>query len=209
MRRSAEALKALEKEGIHGYPADLLRDETLTGLPSPDVIIITLAPHERSPEAYRQTYLESISNLLKAFVARPPGKILYVSSTSVMGAGDGSWVDERTPVRPDNVYGEILFEAEKQVGAHGCPALHAKLPRAVVFRLGGIYGPGRNRMKAIRQGALKVRRADHYLNLIHLEDIVGGIILLLEKGVPGEVYLGVDDAPTPRREMEHNGFQKK
>jgi len=43
-------------------------------------------------------------------------------------------------------------------------------------------------------------RPDDYINLIHLDDIVTGVILLLEKGKTGEVYLGVDDKPVKRRE---------
>ena len=119
-------------------------------------------------------------------------RLIYISSTSVYGQENGEWVDENSPVDPEHETGKILLEAEKQV-------LRSDIP-AVIFRLGGIYGAGRNRIAFLKQNTEDIAQGQDYINLIHVADIVSGAILLLEKGKSGEVYLGVDDEPVTRKE---------
>lgn len=66
---------------------------------------------------------------------------------------------------------------------------------AIVLRLAGIYGPGRHPLNWIRQG--RIGYTERYVNLIHVEDIARICLALLERGMPGDVYLGSDG--TPRR----------
>ena len=69
---------------------------------------------------------------------------------------------------------------------------------AIVLRVAGIYGPGRNPLDWIRQG--RVGYSHRYVNLIHVEDLAAIILRILEDGMPGDIY-NVSDG-TPRRWSE-------
>ena len=69
---------------------------------------------------------------------------------------------------------------------------------AIVLRVAGIYGPGRNPLDWIRQG--RVGYSHRYVNLIHVEDLAAIILQALEDGMPGDTY-NVSDG-TPRRWSE-------
>ncbi len=69
---------------------------------------------------------------------------------------------------------------------------------AIVLRVAGIYGPGRNPLDWIRKG--RVGYSHRYVNLIHVEDLAAIILRILEDGVPGDTY-NVSDG-TPRRWSE-------
>jgi nucleoside-diphosphate-sugar epimerase len=64
---------------------------------------------------------------------------------------------------------------------------------AIVLRVAGIYGPGRNPLDWIRQG--RVGPSRKYVNLIHVEDLVVICLQALEKGKPGEIYNVSDGTP--------------
>jgi hypothetical protein len=69
---------------------------------------------------------------------------------------------------------------------------------AIVLRVAGIYGPGRNPLDWIRQG--RVGYSHRFVNLIHVEDLAAIILRILEDGMPGDTY-NVSDG-TPRRWSE-------
>src|SRR3989338_1923864 len=192
LRRDPLALKSLELVGIRPIKADLLRPESLTRLPEAECLVFCQAP-SNSDDAYG-TYYEATRNLVEAFHLKKPKKIILISSTGVYGMSDGSWVDEET--RPDDVdylskeaeeRAKVLLETEDLV-------LSGLIP-SIVFRLGGIYGPRRNRLDLIKTGKMKPSFSNLYSNRIHVDDAVSGIKLLMEKGKSGEIYLGVDDEP--------------
>ncbi len=215
MRRDAAAARQLEKVGIKPMVANLLRAEDLKNLPAVDVLVFCQAPSRKSDE-YRTTYYDGTKNLLSVLAnggvtrgVAPTSirKIILISSTSVYAAKDGSWVDETTdPMTGSHADAEsrenarVMLAQEELVLQSGRPA--------IVFRLAGIYGPGRNRVRPIFEGRLKPSLTDIYMNRIHLQDIVRGIRLLLEKGSPGEIYLGSDDAPCTQREFYSWVFEK-
>ncbi len=64
---------------------------------------------------------------------------------------------------------------------------------AIVLRVAGIYGPGRNPLDWIRQG--RVGPSRKYVNLIHVEDLAAICLLALEQGKPGEAYNVSDGQP--------------
>ncbi len=71
--------------------------------------------------------------------------------------------------------------------------------RAVLLRVAGIYGPGRNVLDWIRKG--KVGPSRRCVNLIHVEDLAAICLLALEKAKPGEVYNVSDGRPRPWDEI--------
>jgi len=115
----------------------------------------------------------------------------YLSSTGVYGDSGGAWVDEGAPIGA----GRRTARAEAD---RMWQALH---PRARVFRLPGIYGPGRSPLDRVRAG--KAHRVDlpgQVFSRVHVDDIVGGVIASLSSGPPG-VFNLADDRPAPQNRV--------
>ena len=211
LRRDSAAARELEKAGIKPLSANLLRVDDLKNLPSVDTVIFCQAPSRKNDE-YRATYFDATKNLLDQFnvgarLIATLRKIVLISSTSVYATTDGSWVDETTdPLAGSHSDAEsrenakVMLSQEELVLKSGHPA--------IVFRLAGVYGPGRNRVRAIFEGRLKPVLTDNHMNRIHIHDIVRGVRLLLDKGIPGQIYLGADDAPCTDREFYSWLFEK-
>ena len=199
LRRDYYALREVERKGVRPLMADLLQPKELADLPEVDFVVLCQAPSEPS-DNYQKTYYEGTQNILAALKKRHPQKLIFVSSTSVYATNDGSWVDESMSslssayrTKEEEARASCLLEAEKLVLSNGIPS--------VVFRLGGIYGPHRNRLGALKEGRMKPIFSDDYSNRIRVEDAVRGIRILMEKGKPGEIYLGVDDEPATQNEF--------
>ena len=188
LRRDPNAAGLIVEAGGAPVIADLLRPETLASLPPVEAVVSCQAPR-RGRDGYRETYLEATRNLLLALERRPPKTLLCISSTRVYGEARGAWVDEATPPEPDSDEGRILLEAERLVLSSSIPSM--------VLRLAGIYGPGRDRRRLL-SAPQETSELSGYLNQIHLDDVVGVIALLLSRGTPGEVYLGVDEEPVSK-----------
>lgn len=110
----------------------------------------------------------------------------YLSSTGVYGDAAGAWVDESTPVAGAGGTGRRTARAD-------CDA--AWLARgARVFRLPGIYGPGRSALDRVREGkAYRIDLPGQVFSRIHVEDIASGVIAGL--GAPAGAYNLGDDQP--------------
>jgi nucleoside-diphosphate-sugar epimerase len=194
LRRDALALKALEAVGIKSVQADLTKPESLVNLPQVDFVVLCQAPLKPG-DNYHSTYFEATENLIESFHLRKPKKLIMISSTSVYGTMGGAWVNEET--NPEDA-GYLSKEAEAQAKTllKTEKFVLSSLIPSIIFRLGGIYGPKRNRLQAIKEGKLAPALSDLYSNRIQVDDAVSGIRLLLEKGKLGEIYLGVDDEPS-------------
>jgi nucleoside-diphosphate-sugar epimerase len=131
-----------------------------------------------------------------ADIARLPGLrwLGYLSATSVYGDRRGDWVDEDSEPKPTSVRGEERLAAEmgwlELMRRHGVP-VH-------IFRISGIYGPGRSAFVQIRQGSAKrIEKAGQVFNRIHVDDVVQVLRASMDKPNPGRVYNLADDAPGP------------
>ncbi|MDE2582996.1 MAG: SDR family NAD(P)-dependent oxidoreductase, partial [Rhodospirillales bacterium] len=116
----------------------------------------------------------------------------YLSSTVVYGNRDGGWVDEDTPPAPSGPRGERRRAAEAAWEAM------ARLGPAVdIFRLGGIYGPGRAPFADLRAGrARRVDKPGHSFSRIHRDDIVCAVLAAMDRPAAGLRVLNlVDDTP--------------
>ncbi|MEL6877511.1 MAG: SDR family NAD(P)-dependent oxidoreductase [Pseudomonadota bacterium] len=112
----------------------------------------------------------------------------YLSSTGVYGDQQGAWVDESTPTIAETGVGRRNARAEAD-------ALWVKL-QARVFRLPGIYGPGRSALDRVREG--KARRIDlpgQVFSRVHVDDIVSGVVAALTSHAPAGAYNLGDDLP--------------
>jgi nucleoside-diphosphate-sugar epimerase len=193
LRRDPAALPP----GITPVTGDLTDRELGDALPSGmDCVVYTAAPSGRSEEAYRAIYVDGVRNVLNA-VSREgtPERVLLLSSTAVYGDAGGDWVDEDTPLTPEENRGGWVLEGEHLVLSHSIPG--------TVLRLGGIYGPGRTWLiDRVRSGAARIPAGGTlWTNRIHRDDAAGAARHLLSLDAPPPVVLGVDDAPSPLHEV--------
>ena len=116
----------------------------------------------------------------------------YLSTTGVYGDSGGAWVDENAPLRPSGERGRRRTEAEA-----GWLALwRARRVPVHVFRLAGIYGPGRSPFDAVRNGrARHIDRPGHLFSRIHVEDIATVLEASIARPRGGAVYNVCDDVP--------------
>lgn len=189
---------------VHGSNADALNQ----GLKDQDVLVVTLAPTGNQlveTEDYERTYLATCKNLVKVVPeAANIKQIIYTGSCSVYGNANGDWVDETTPPSPGDRYGEILHESEKIL-------LSARLNHAslCLFRLGAIYGPGRDLKSRFEKLAGKTRpgTGENYTNWVHLDDIVAAIDFALKHQLQG-IYNLVSSVPMKSRDLTEQICQK-
>ena len=122
----------------------------------------------------------------------------YLSSTSVYGDRAGGWVDEASAADGISVRGRQRRGAEEAWQAlwqsHGLP-VH-------IFRLAGIYGPGRNQLARVAAGqAQRIVKPGHFFSRIHVEDIAGVLRASMARPAPGAVYNVADDEPAPPQDV--------
>lgn len=116
----------------------------------------------------------------------------YLSTTGVYGDWQGEWVDETSTLRAIEPRSVRRIEAERNwlgLGAH-------------IFRLAGIYGPGRNALDSIRSGtAQRIDKPGLVFSRIHVDDIAKALVASMFAPRPGEIYNLCDDEPAPSHEV--------
>ncbi len=121
----------------------------------------------------------------------------YLSTIGVYGDHGGAWIDETTPVEP-------LSERSRQRVAAEQDWLELAAARgltAAIFRLSGIYGPGRNTLVKLRAGTeRRLLKPDQVFNRIHVEDIASAVAASIAKNAGG-IFNITDDAPTPPQDV--------
>jgi nucleoside-diphosphate-sugar epimerase len=120
----------------------------------------------------------------------------YLSSTVVYGNRDGAWVDEDTPPAPSSARGERRLAAEA-----AWRAAAGRVPLDL-FRLAGIYGPGRSAFDDLRAGrARRVAKPGHAFGRIHRDDIARAVLAAMERPGTGARVLNLtDDLPAESAE---------
>lgn len=121
----------------------------------------------------------------------------YLSTTGVYGDHGGGWVDEGTPRMPGTRRGRARMEAEDAWLGLGCRGLPVHL-----FRLPGIYGPGRSAIDSLRAGtARRIDKPGQVFSRIHVEDIATVLEASMAHPNPGAAYNVCDDEPAPGHEV--------
>ncbi|MBA0281138.1 epimerase [Stenotrophomonas maltophilia] len=122
----------------------------------------------------------------------------YLSSTSVYADRAGGWIDERSAADATEAAGVQRLLAETQWRAlaeqHGIAS--------AVFRLPGLYGPGRNALVQLAQGrARHVVRPGLVFNRLHVQDLAAVIIAAMQRPTAQGLYLPSDDEPAPPQDV--------
>lgn len=126
------------------------------------------------------------------------GWIGYLSSTNVYGDHLGAWVDEKTPPQPSLERGKRRLLAENNWLALA-NVLNA---RTHVFRLAGIYGPGKNALQTVRSGkAKRIFKEGQVFGRVHREDICEALWLAATSDAASGVFNLSDDMPAPPQDV--------
>lgn len=119
----------------------------------------------------------------------------YLSTTAVYGDHGGAWIDETTPTAPASHRGDLRLLAERQWAAIPGLPLH-------IFRLAGIYGPGRGPFFKLKRGGLRrIIKPGQVFSRIHVDDIVEVLAASIARPDPGAVYNVCDDEPVPPQDV--------
>ena len=202
LTRSAEKADGFARDGYLPHVADVTRPETLRGLPAIATLLWCVAPDRAAGGTAEGVYVSGLRNLLAAMPA-PPRRFLQISSTSVYGQTDGSWVYEESPTLPSADNGKICLAAETVLRSVYPLASDTSGPQADILRLAGIYGPHRliARLDALRAEKPLEVNPDAWLNLIHVDDAVRAVLAVEAAGRRGRTWLVADDSPVRRRDF--------
>ena len=183
--RSAESAEAIQALGFDGIIFDELKSipESVTH------IVSSVPPSDQGDPillrfggelAKRAKYLDWVG---------------YLSTTGVYGDRGGAMVDEDSDLQPNTDRGHRRVSAEAAWTAIPNLPLH-------IFRLAGIYGPGRNALESVKSGkAQRVIKAGQIFSRIHVDDIAGVLLASIKNPNPGRIYNLADDEACPPQDV--------
>ncbi|MEJ6393363.1 SDR family oxidoreductase [Gymnodinialimonas sp. 2305UL16-5] len=122
----------------------------------------------------------------------------YLSTTGVYGDHGGDWVTEDTALTPSTERGQARVDAEtKWMDLYRDSGLPVHL-----FRLAGIYGPGRGPFAKVRKGtARRIIKEGQVFSRIHVDDIAQVLLASMDRPNPGAAYNVCDDDPAPPQDV--------
>lgn len=178
---SVDKLPVLREVGIEPFLV-LLQEHTENGaelaafLEDTDVLIIAIPPGLRQQSLPSTSFVDKINNLIPGIIAAAIPSVLFISSTSVYGGNSGLITDE-TVALPNTESGRQLLATEALLQQHFAFA-------TTILRFGGLIGTDRNPAKMLA-GKLAIPQPNGYVNLIHLEDCLGILLLIIQKNAWG------------------------
>lgn len=192
--RSAEGATAIRSLGFNAEIFDAMKS-----IPKDVSHIVSSVPPDANADPVLRRFDSELGARATSFAW-----VAYLSTTGVYGDHVGAWVDENTPLTPNTERGQRRVDAENY-----WYELHQKnhLPLQI-FRLAGIYGPGRNTLLNLKDGTAKrVIRAGQIFSRIHVEDIAGILNASMAKPHPGRAYNVADDLPAPPQDVVSYGAE--
>jgi nucleoside-diphosphate-sugar epimerase len=192
--RSTEKAAALREAGFSAVLFDRDRPVDLAVLDGVTHLLVSVPP-----DAWGDPVLDRHGEDIAAL----PGLrwLGYLSTTGVYGDRGGGWVDETARVLPTGERGRRRVAAEQ-----GWLGLwHDRGVPVHIFRLAGIYGPGRSAFDALRAGTAKrIDKPGQVFSRIHIEDLARVLVASIGQPRPGAVYnVSDDDAAPPEAVVAH------
>jgi nucleoside-diphosphate-sugar epimerase len=189
--RQASRGEEFRRQGWQAVLCDVLDPVSLAHLPPVETAVYCVGLDRGAGQSMQRVYVDGLANVLAAWKT-PPARVIYVSSTGVYGQTEGEEVDETAAIKPTEESGRIVLEAEG--------VLRSRLPRAIILRFAGIYGPGRLlRAQALRDNEALAGDPEGFLNLIHVTDGAAAVLAAEARGAAGSTYIISDDCPVRRR----------
>jgi len=189
--RSAEKAAALRAAGIEAFVFDRNHPLPAAALAEATHLLVSIAPDDEG---------DPVLDRHGADIAALSGLqwIGYLSTTGVYGDWQGAEVDESSELRGAKGRNRRRIEAEA-----AWLRLHQDKGLPVhVFRLAGIYGPGRSALDQVRAGrARRIDKPGHLFSRIHVEDIAAVLQASIARPHPGRVYNVCDDEPAAAAEV--------
>jgi nucleoside-diphosphate-sugar epimerase len=190
--RRPERAAELRALGLSPLRGDVLSPDSLQCLPRVDTVLYAVGLDRSAGVSMRRVYVGGLEHVLDHLPA--PGRIIYVSSTSVYGQTGGEEVDETAATEPLDEAGRVVLAAER--------LLRARSPGAIVLRFAGIYGPGRLlRLRDLEAGRPLGTDPAKWLNLIHVADGAAAVLAAEALGQPGMTCNVSDGHPVQRRDL--------
>ena len=185
--RSEDRAGRLMNEGIE--PRIWPGADMIPALDKATHLLISVAPNDNGDPVLAE---------LEAEIARRAGQfewVGYLSTTGVYGDHGGGWVDESTPLTPATKRGIARVKAEAAWSAIPDLPLH-------IFRLAGIYGPGRGPFAKVRNGtARRIIKPGQVFSRTHVADIAQVLAASIKRPNPGAAYNVCDDDPAPPEDV--------
>jgi nucleoside-diphosphate-sugar epimerase len=190
--RNTEKAQTLRDRGIEVYEFSLGKPVPMLSKIMADVShILVSIPPDNGTDPVLAHHREDLAFAHLRWVG-------YLSTTGVYGDHQGDWVDEFAACSPVHERSQNRLDVEKkwqeQISARDLP-LH-------IFRLAGIYGPGRSALDQVRNGrAKRVDKKDHVFNRIHVTDLARILYASMRQPRVGAIYNVADDEPCPSHEV--------
>jgi nucleoside-diphosphate-sugar epimerase len=191
--RSRAKVESLKEAGITArvFSAAYRDAEIASDIAASDAILVSIPPDQSGDPV--------LSAFQDAIAAAPNLRwVGYLSTVGVYGDHAGQWTDETTPASPQQQRSRIRAGAEQAwltFGASRRVALH-------IFRLSGIYGPGRNQLAQLAAGtARRIVKPGQMFNRIHVADIAVVIEASLAHPRGGAIYNVSDNEPAPPQDV--------
>jgi nucleoside-diphosphate-sugar epimerase len=185
LARKAEQANRVAALGATPLIGDLDDIATLHGLAGAADLVLHLAPPGESGEGDQRSL-----NLIAALSARPPERLVYISTSGVYGDCGGAWVDEARPLVPQNLRAVRRVDAERSLLAWG----EQSGVSVSVLRVPGIYAAERLPLAHLKRGIPVMRAEDDvYTNHIHADDLAAICTVALARGAAGRAYNASDD----------------
>jgi len=184
-KRKLDDLVLLREAGIEAFPLDLEHiDDTIDYLSlfDSDAIVINLPPGLRRGESHHIDHLTSLRKLMGTHDYK---RVIFISTTGVYPSLDRP-VTEQDAQAVDNISATLL-QAE---------GLFAQLPNSCIVRFSGLVGPKRHPGRFFA-GKTDVSGANVAVNLVHLDDCIRAVCLLLTRPHCQPIYnLAAKEHPT-------------
>lgn len=189
--RGNEKRQAMESDGLRSWIFD--RDHPLPAAALAGVThVVASIPPDAQGDLVAQVHGDDLANLDGLIWAA------LLSTTGVYGDRGGAWVTEDSTLQPSNERSRQRVSAENEWmdlrSRHRVPT-H-------IFRIAGIYGPGRNPLDLVRSGrASRIVKSGLTLGRIHVADIAGALRASMTAPRPGNIYNLTDDEPVAPQDI--------
>ena len=191
--RSSEARDRLSERGweIHLFGGTVPLENAASALKG-TTHLIDSAPPSANGDPVLLNHAKDIANLTElAWMG-------YLSTTGVYGDRGGDWVDEDSERTPSGPRGQRRVDAEDR----WLDLWRRENVPVHLFRLAGIYGPGRSALDTVRQGrARRLLKPGQVFSRIHIDDIAAVLRASMDAPKPGRAYNLCDDEASPPQDV--------